>query len=296
VFNRPPAQRLDRDSRQPPRLRICALAFGCLGCLGLIVVAACNAPSVRGHSGVPTDFDSAAAHPLPASPPAHQSSPRTAASASTAAARTVPPTRRASSGPPAGASASAPSFVATTSGVTAAELGASWHAGCPVGPAQLRQITLTYWGFDGAQHTGKIVVEASVVPGVIKVFTTLYQERFPIRRMQPVSEFGGSDEASMAVDNTSAFNCRYAVSPGKPQWSAHAYGKAIDVNTVENPYLVGGKVLPPKGAAFLKRTPYRSGMAVAGGQLVKAFAAAGWQWGGRWTGSPDYQHFSSTAG
>jgi len=139
------------------------------------------------------------------------------------------------------------------------------------------------------------VVNATVVPAVIKVFATLYDERFPIRRMEPVSNFGGSDDASMAVDNTSGFNCRNAVAPGPPQWSAHAYGKAIDVNTIENPYLEGGKVLPPEGAAFAKRTPYRAGMAVPGGQLVRAFAAVGWYWGGRWN-SPDYQHFSSTGG
>ena len=180
--------------------------------------------------------------------------------------------------------------------MTATELGASWHAGCPVAPGQLRQISLTYWGFDASAHTGTLVVNAAVVPAVIKVFATLYSERFPIRRMQPVADFGGSDDASMAVDNTSAFNCRKAVTTGPAAWSAHAYGEAIDVNTIENPYIEDGKVLPSAGAAFVKRTPYRPGMAVAGGELVKAFAAVGWLWGGRWTGSPDYQHFSSTGG
>jgi hypothetical protein len=180
--------------------------------------------------------------------------------------------------------------------VTAADLGASWHSGCPVGPAQLRQLTLPYWGFDGAPHTGRIVVNAAVVASVTKVFASLYAQRFPIRSMRPVSEFGGSDDASMAADNTSGFNCRYAVAPGTPRWSVHAYGEAIDVNTIENPYLEGGRVVPPAGDAYRVRAPYRPGMAVPGGVLVTAFAAVGWQWGGRWTGSPDYQHFSSTGG
>ncbi len=175
-------------------------------------------------------------------------------------------------------------------------MGASWHAGCPVGPEQLREISLSYWGFDNAPHTGRIVVNAAVVPAVVRAFKALYDERFPIRRMQPVSDFGGSDDASMAADNTSAFNCRNVVAAGPPRWSVHAYGKAIDVNTVENPYLDGGSVLPPQGAPYVTRTPYRPGMAVPGGQLVKAFAAVGWYWGGRWSGSPDYQHFSSTGG
>ena len=208
----------------------------------------------------------------------------------------VPPTPGATHAAPPKSATAVPAFVATTSAVTAAQLGATWHAGCPIGPAQLRQITLSYWGFDGAPHTGTLVVNAAVTSAVVTVFTTLYNERFPIRSIRPVSEFGGSDDASMAVDNTSAFNCRYAVADGPPKWSAHAYGEAIDVNTIENPYLEDGKVLPPAGAPFAKRAPYRPGMAVPGGQLVKAFAAVGWHWGGLWTASPDYQHFSATGG
>ena len=51
-----------------------------------------------------------------------------------------------------------------------------------------------------------------------------------------------------------------------------------------------------RAAAYLDRARIRPGMAVPGGELVAAFAAAGWQWGGRWTGSPDYQHFSADGG
>ena len=74
----------------------------------------------------------------------------------------------------------------------------------------------------------------------------------------------------------------------------HAYGLAIDVNPRENPYLLGGRVLPPAGRRYLDRGRERAGMAVAGGVLVRAFEARGWGWGGRWSGSPDYQHFSTT--
>lgn len=157
-------------------------------------------------------------------------------------------------------------------------------------------VTLTHWDFDGHSQTGRIVVHADVVDDVITIFRRLYEQHFPIRRMEPVDAYGGSDDASMAGDNTSGFNCRNAVASGPAGWSVHAYGQAIDVNPVENPYVLGDKVLPPAGAAYADRRSERPGMATSGGTLVAAFAASGWQWGGRWDGSPDYQHFSANGG
>jgi len=152
---------------------------------------------------------------------------------------------------------------------------------------------MSYWGFDNHPHIGSLVIRASVVPSVITVFHRLYDERFPIRLMQPVDAYHGDDNASMAADNTSGFNCRYAVAPGPHHWSEHAYGEAIDVNPIENPYKEGGKVLPPEGAPYLQRSPYRPGMAVVGGVLYAAFTSVGWGWGGYFS-DPDYQHFSAT--
>jgi hypothetical protein len=189
-----------------------------------------------------------------------------------------------------------PTFAASASSVTAAQLGATWHAGCPVDPSQLRALELSYWGFDGQAHVGTMVVNSSMVNAVIQVFETLYADRFPIQEMVPQSAYGGDDNAAAAADDTSGFNCRYAVAPGPPQWSVHAYGEAIDVNDVQNPYVDGATVIPPEGAAYEDRSDVRPGMAVAGGVLVEAFASVGWQWGGRWTSTPDYQHFSATGG
>jgi hypothetical protein len=192
--------------------------------------------------------------------------------------------------------AALPPFHTSVAPVKAAQLGASWRPGCPVGPEQLRVVRVSFVGFDGRARTGALVVNRSVTNDVQVAFRRLYAARFPIRRMEPVSAFGGSDDRSMAADNTSAFNCRYAVAAGPKRWSVHAYGEAIDVNTVENPYLEGGRVLPPAGRAFTDRARYRRGMAVAGGVLVRAFASVGWLWGGRWAASPDWQHFSKTGG
>jgi D-alanyl-D-alanine carboxypeptidase len=190
--------------------------------------------------------------------------------------------------------AAVPPFSATISGpLTPADVPFTWRPGCPVPPSSLREVKLALVGFDGRSHTGKMIVNAAVTEDVIKVFRTLYHARFPIRRMDPVDAFHGSDAKSMAADNTSGFNCRYAVANGSPNWSMHAYGDAIDVNTVENPYFEPGhSVEPPARSAFADRADHRPGMAYPGGALVEAFAAIGWGWGGYWTG-PDYQHFST---
>ena len=217
---------------------------------------------------------------------------------STATTTTGAGTEAAAAAPAPGTVASVPSppeapgsgFSATITDVSAADLGSSWREGCPLGPEGLRRVRLSHWGFDDQVHEGALVVSAEVAEGVVAVFATLFDQRFPIRRIEPVDAFGGDDDASMAADNTSAFNCRSAVAPGPPQWSAHAYGRAIDVNPVENPYLLGSDILPPAGAEYVDRSTYRPGMAVPGGVLTSAFAAAGWSWGGTWS-SPDYQHF-----
>jgi hypothetical protein len=190
----------------------------------------------------------------------------------------------------------APPFTHTVARVTPAQLPYSWHPGCPVAPAQLRRLSVAYWDFDGRAHTGALVVNADAVSDLVHVFARLYAARFPIRRMRPIDAYHGRDEPSLEADNTAAFNCRYAVAPGPKRWSAHAFGRAIDVNPVENPYLEGGRVHPRRGRAFLDRSRRRPGMAVRGGLLVRAFAGVGWAWGGRWAGSPDYQHFSATGG
>jgi hypothetical protein len=187
-------------------------------------------------------------------------------------------------------------FTSSVSPVNAAQLGRTWRPGCPVGPNQLRLLHLRYVGFDGASRVGTIVVNASVTTAVIHVFANLYARRFPLHSMVPESAFAGKDPASMAADNTSGFNCRYAVATGPKQWSVHAYGEAIDVNPVQNPYVFNGVAQPVNAKSYTNRGDVRPGMAEPRGVLNNAFASVGWQWGGRWAASPDYQHFSATGG
>jgi D-alanyl-D-alanine carboxypeptidase len=170
--------------------------------------------------------------------------------------------------------------------------GVSWRPGCPVALRDLRLITAQHWGFDGRERTGRLVVHRDVAREVFGVFRRLHAAHFPIRRMVLVDAYGASDFRSIEADNTSAFNCRYV--EGTRRWSEHAYGRAIDVNPIENPYVSGGRTAHRASVPYLDRTPCRRGMACPGNVLVRAFKDIGWGWGGDWTYVKDYQHFSAS--
>jgi hypothetical protein len=168
----------------------------------------------------------------------------------------------------------------------------SWRPGCPVRLRDLRLLTLGHWGFDGEPKTGRLVVHEDVARDVRAVFRRLYAVGFPIRRMWLIDAYGGSDFRSIEADNTSAFNCRRATGSGN--WSMHAYGLAVDVNPIENPYVESGRVYHERSKRYLDRSKRRKGMIRAGDAVVRAFASIGWGWGGSWAGSvKDYQHFSA---
>jgi poly-gamma-glutamate synthesis protein (capsule biosynthesis protein) len=166
-------------------------------------------------------------------------------------------------------------------------------ARCPVELTDLRLLTMRYVGFDGRAHTGQMVVHHRHARGLVGVFRELYEARFPIRRMQLIDAYGGADNRSMAADNSSAYNCRTVA--GTSTFSDHAYGAAVDINPVENPYVTANGVLPAAGRRFVDVDRSRDaetarGVIVADDVAVRAFARIGWKWGGVWN-EPDYQHF-----
>ena len=198
---------------------------------------------------------------------------------------------------PATGAGPAPRFKGTISSlsptVRAKMTGVAWHRGCPVPLADLRLLTLTHWGFDGRPHNGRLVVRRDAARPVLAVMRKVYEARLPIRRMRLVDDYGGSDFRSIEADNTSAFNCRPVA--GTSRWSEHAYGRAIDVNPIENPYVSGGRTAHEGSRPYLDRSRRRPGMAYEGGVLVEAFRSIGWGWGGDWSGGvKDYQHFSAS--
>jgi hypothetical protein len=168
--------------------------------------------------------------------------------------------------------------------------GVSWRDDprCP-GFDDLALVDLPHWDFAGACQRGRLIVAAELAGEVVEVFAALFAARFPIARMAPVCEHGGDDDASMAANNCSAFNFRPIL--GSDRLSQHAFGRAIDINPVQNPMLKDGGVQPAAGRAYLDRGDVRPGMIVRPGPVTDAFDAAGWTWGGDWTAFRDYHHF-----
>jgi hypothetical protein len=165
-------------------------------------------------------------------------------------------------------------------------------AECPISIRQRqRLIDVVYYSFDEKMHRGQLVIDKDLVADVQHVFEVARDARFPIGRAVPVShprfrENGAwSDHRSMAANNTSAFNYRSMEGATGPSY--HAYGRAIDLNPLQNPYLKGKVVLPP-GAAF---DPAVKGTLSENHPVVRAFLERGWQWGGHWKTLKDYQHF-----
>jgi D-alanyl-D-alanine carboxypeptidase len=177
--------------------------------------------------------------------------------------------------------------------------GESWRPGCPVSLSDLRLLSVTHWDFESRARRGQIVVHRDAAPGLAKVFRRLYQLKFPIRHMKLDDMYGPMRARPADGDVTGSFRCRRAVpSPcgsGSGNWSNHAYGLAIDVNPVENPYVGCGAVHDPRSRPFTDRSRTRKGMVTPA--VVRAFAAMGWEWGGDWSGdTKDYMHFSHTGG
>lgn len=167
----------------------------------------------------------------------------------------------------------------------------TWHPQCPVPIDDLASIKLTYWGFDNQKHTGTIIVNKRLANETVKIFHELYDNHFPIERMEPVSTFKGNDEAAMMANNTYGFNCPPATN-NTEDFSLQNYGYSIGINILLNPFVEGNKVLPSKGRAYLDRSKPVPGMIVQGDKTYQTFMKYGWTWGGDLSDHQDYSHFT----
>ena len=169
--------------------------------------------------------------------------------------------------------------------------GISWKPDCPVPQGDLRLLSITHFGFDGRAHTGELICHYKVADELAEIFKELYDAGFQIEKIRLIDEYGADDLLSMEDNNTSAFN--YRTVSGTSNLSKHAYGLAIDINPIQNPYVEGGGdyVSPEAGREYLDRGDVRPGMITPGSAAHTAFMSRGWTWGGNWKYQIDYQHF-----
>jgi hypothetical protein len=150
---------------------------------------------------------------------------------------------------------------------------------------QLTIIDVEYYSFDDKLHRGQIITNKKAAKDLADIFDFIKSSRFPIAKVIPAVRYNWDDNASMNDNNTTAFNYRKV--KGYKVLSAHSYGMAIDINPLQNPHIKGKTVQPQKG----KYDPKIRGTILRDSKLVNEFVKRGWQWGGRWRSSKDYQHF-----
>lgn len=155
----------------------------------------------------------------------------------------------------------------------------------------LRAINIRYYGFDDKTHEdGVLIVNRDVAEEVCDIFEELYEKKYPIQRINMIDDYDANDDKSMEANNTSAF-CYRAIA-GTDVLSNHSFGRAIDINPLQNPQVTSkGDVLPEEGRAYIDRSKKHKGMIMKGDDCYIAFTSRGWTWGGDWDSTKDYQHF-----
>ena len=172
--------------------------------------------------------------------------------------------------------------------------GRSFPKDCTVNRQSLRYVRLLHVDVDGRTRLGEMVCNKSIAADVIDIFRELYRQRYPIHSIKLIDDFNADDEQSMRANNTSSFCFRKVT--GSKKLSAHAMGKAIDVNPLYNPYYhrsPSGKITvqPTTATKYVDRAatfPYKI---TKTDLMYRLFVARGFKWGGAWNRVKDYQHF-----
>ena len=171
--------------------------------------------------------------------------------------------------------------------------GKSYKADCTLPRENLRYIHVLHVGFDNQVHEGELVVNKDIADDVLEIFKELYEAGYQIEKVRLVDEYDADDEASMSDNNSSAFNFRFISHTTKI--SKHGMGMAVDINTLYNPYVktVDGElsIEPANAADYVDRSKDFSHKIDHDDLCYKLFTEHGFEWGGDWTHSKDYQHF-----
>lgn len=171
-------------------------------------------------------------------------------------------------------------------------IGKSYRENKDVGLDELAYLQMLYVDFEGKTQTGEMIVHYSLAREVLEIFSELYDSGYQIEKMRLVDDYDADDERSMADNNSSAFN--YRVVADTDMISMHGYGRAIDINPLINPYIVGDKVMPANGEKYADRSKKFPHKIDKDDLCYKIFKSRGWTWGGDWKTQKDYQHFYKT--
>lgn len=171
--------------------------------------------------------------------------------------------------------------------------GKSYKENCTVPREELRYLHILHVGFDNNTHEGELIVNKRIAEDVLDIFKELYKAGYQIEKVRLIDEYNAQDELSMRDNNSSAFNFRYI--SYSTTLSKHAMGLAVDINTLYNPYIkqVDGRlnIEPANAVNYVDRNrqfPYK----IDHDDLCyKLFTKYGFEWGGDWEDSKDYQHF-----
>jgi hypothetical protein len=147
-------------------------------------------------------------------------------------------------------------------------------------------LDVRYYSFDGLLHQGQLVVHKDARADVEEIFRLIEKLKFPVNKAVPIVFYGWSDEASMADNNTSAFN--YRTVAGTKRLSRHACGLAVDINPFRNPVVYSSGLISPAGAVYRPGDP---GVLTPDHPFVQEFLKRGWQWGANFKSMKDYHHF-----
>lgn len=168
----------------------------------------------------------------------------------------------------------------------------------------LRYIKVLHYNFYHQIQVGELVVNQAIAEDCRQIFMELFQEEYEINSMYLIDRYYEKDQArngeqvdisSINDDNTSAFHYRKIA--GTEVLSNHAYGMAIDINPLENPYVKEADLQQTVASpykdynSYKDRTAQRAHMISKDDACYRIFKAHGFQWGGEWNGNKDYQHF-----
>ncbi len=176
--------------------------------------------------------------------------------------------------------------------------GKSYQENPNVGLNDLRYVKLLHYNFNHELQVGELIVAADLQSDYIGIFTELFVAEYEIQSMYlPDNYWTGdpttTDSASIDVNNTSCFMYRPAT--GSSKLSKHSYGRAIDINPQQNPYVSyasGSPVWSHENANdYIDRTTGLPHVITEQDVCYQIFTKYGFTWGGAWTNIKDYQHF-----